>query len=344
MRKGSVRILVGSTGKMGAGMNVQNRLIALHHLDVPWKPSDIEQQEGRIIRQGNMNDKVQILRYITENTFDAYSWQIIENKQKFISQIMTSKSPARSCEDIDENVFSAAEAKALAVGNPLIKEKIELDNDVSRLRLLKGNFENERYRMQDDLNKKLPRDLEQVLEQIHQTKEDLAYLSTTVIPDADNFKIVVDGVTYTDKKEGGSEILNAVIRNRKEERFTEIGEYAGFRISGRYDEFYKDIHLKIQRDSTTIIQIGNDPLGTITRINNVLQKMPERLTVLTEEKERVEAEMENIKMELLKPFEKQNELEEKTKRLAELTAVLEIQPPADERNVDAPEQRNIRRM
>lgn len=340
VRNGSVRILIGSTSKMGAGMNVQNRLIALHHLDVPWKPSDIEQQEGRILRQGNENEKVQIYRYITENTFDAYSWQLIENKQKFISQIMTSKAPARSCEDIDDAVLSAAEAKAQATGDPLIKERIELENDISRLRLSLGNYNNEHYQMKDQFDRILPAKIADLDERITAVKKDSVYLEDIELPEGDNFAITVEGKIYSERTEGGEAIMKAIMRNSKEEKFVKIAEYAGFEILSRIHAFDTEADLKIQRESSMVIESGDSPLGVTARIKNVIQKLPERLTHMEESKAALETDMERIKAQLNAPFEKADELSEKEKRLAELKRKLESRPAKEEKNRGAAEERN----
>ena len=207
VRSGQVRFLIGSTSKMGAGTNVQDRLIALHHLDVPWRPSDIEQQEGRILRQGNRNRKVKIFRYVTEGTFDAYSWQLIENKQKFISQIMTSKSPVRSCEDVDESALSYAEVKALATGNPYIKEKMDLDIQVSRLRLLKANYTSQKYRMEDNIVQHYPRQIVMVKELIEKLEQDIALYEQNAATSKDKFHMQVGSGVYDTRKDAGNAII-----------------------------------------------------------------------------------------------------------------------------------------
>lgn len=332
VRKGNVRILIGSTAKMGAGMNVQNKLIALHHLDVPWKPSDISQQEGRILRQGNENKEVQIYRYITENTFDAYSWQLIENKQRFISQIMTSKAPLRSCEDIDDAVLSAAEVKAQATGDPLIKERIELENDVARLRLSLGNYNNEHYQMQDQLERILPGQIAELDERITAVRKDIAHLSTHALPEGETFEIAVAGKSFTERAAAGEEFMRAAVRNQKEERFVEIAEYAGFKISSRPHRFGTGFDLKIQKESSMIIESGDSPFGVITRIKNAIQKLPENLVHMEDKKASLEADMERIKVQLEVPYEKAGELEEKERRLKELKRKLEGRSGKEEKS------------
>lgn len=323
VRKGSVRILIGSTAKMGAGMNVQSKLIALHHLDVPWKPSDIEQQEGRILRQGNDNKEVQIYRYITENTFDAYSWQLIENKQRFVSQIMTSKAPVRSCEDIDDAVLSAAEAKAQATGDPLIKERIELENEVARLRLSLGNYNNEHYQMQDQLERILPGRIAELDERIIAMRNDIAYLEVQGLPEGETFKMMVGDKAFNERAAAGEELMKAALRNLREERFVEIAEYAGFKICSRPHGFSTEFDLKIQRASSTTIESGDSPSGVIIRIKNAIQKLPENLVHLEEKKTSLEADLDRIRTQIDQPFEKAAELDAKERRLKELKQKLE---------------------
>ncbi|WP_424960423.1 LPD11 domain-containing protein [Ihubacter sp. mB4P-1] len=322
VRKGCVRVLIGSTSKMGAGMNVQNKLVALHHLDVPWKPADIQQQEGRILRQGNENSEVKIYRYITENTFDAYSWQLIENKLKFIGQIMTSKAPVRSCEDIDDAVFSAAEAKAQATGDPRIKERIELENDVSRLRLSLGNYNNERYQMQGQLERILPKKIADLSERIEKVAADAAYFTAHEIPDGDDFLMKVEGKIYAVRAEAGVALLQAA-RNGDKEQFTVAGEYAGFILSVRAMDYSDEVDVRIERESSMVIEGGESPVGVVIRIKNAIQKLPEKLSKLKEEKSAAEADMRRIKTQISKPFERADELAEKEKRLKELTNLLE---------------------
>lgn len=287
---------------------------------------------------------MKIYRYITENTFDAYSWQLIENKQKFISQIMTSKAPVRSCEDIDDAVLSAAEAKAQATGDPLIKERIELENDISRLRLSLGNYNNERYQMKDQVERIMPAKIADLDKRIAAVKNDVAFLETHALPEKENFRITVESKVYTERTEGGEAIMKAAIRNSKEENFVKIAEYAGFDILSRPHAFGTDIDLKIRRESSIVIESGDSPLGVTTRIKNAIQSLPERLADLEESKASLEVEMEQIKEQLFVPFEKAGELEEKEKRLTELKRKLEGRMDKEEMSRAAPEERKTLQM
>ena len=277
VKSGQVRFLIGSTAKMGAGTNVQDRLIALHHLDIGWKPSDLEQREGRIIRQGNHNKKVQIFRYVTESTFDSYMWQLIENKQKFISQIMTSKAPVRSCEDVDEAALSYAEVKALATGNPAVKEKMELDVDVAKLKLLKANHMNNQYRLEDDIARNFPQQIAKLTEIIDGYKADIAYYQEHKIPDAENFSMEISGKVFTDKKEAGTALLAACKEIQSLDTAMDIGSYQGFNMRIQFDSWSKAFYLSMKHESVSKIQLGADTLGNITRINNLLESYPEKM-------------------------------------------------------------------
>ena len=283
VRSGQVRFLIGSTSKMGAGTNVQDRLIALHHLDVPWRPSDIEQQEGRILRQGNRNRKVKIFRYVTEGTFDAYSWQLIENKQKFISQIMTSKSPVRSCEDVDESALSYAEVKALATGNPYIKEKMDLDIQVSRLRLLKANYTSQKYRMEDNIVQHYPRQIVMVKELIEKLEQDIALYEQNAATSKDKFHMQVGSGVYDTRKDAG----NAIIKffQTDADGTAKIGTYLGFSMNIAFDSFNRKFVLRLKGAMNHPVEIGPDPVGNIIRLNNVLKTMPDKLA---EAKDRLE--------------------------------------------------------
>lgn len=247
VRSGQVRFLLGSTQKMGAGTNVQDRLVALHHLDCPWRPSDIEQREGRIIRQGNQNDHVDIFRYVTEGTFDAYSWQLIENKQKFISQIMTSKSAVRSCEDIDEAVLSYAEVKALATGNPYIKEKMDLDIQVSKLKLLKANHTSQIYRLQDDISVKFPAMIQNRKERIEGYEEDIAhYISVKPVGEDAFAGMTINGQVFDEKKEAGTALIETCRNLKNPNETSQIGTYLGFSMGVHFDSFCKAFILSIK--------------------------------------------------------------------------------------------------
>lgn len=272
VRSGQVRFLLGSTAKMGAGTNVQDRLIALHHLDVPWRPSDIEQQEGRILRQGNMNDKVKIFRYVTEGTFDSYSWQLIENKQKFIGQIMTSKSPVRSCEDIDEAALSYAEVKALATGNPYIKEKMDLDIQVSKLKLLKANHTSQRYRLEDNIAKHYPMQITALKERLEGYRADIQTYTAHKPVDKDAFSMKIGNRTYTDKKEAGAALIDMCRSAKQPNMAVTIGEFQGFKMSVSFDSFFSKFTISLKGSLSHEVEIGADPLGNLQRLSNALEE------------------------------------------------------------------------
>ena len=296
VRAGQVRILLGSTPKLGAGTNIQDRLIALHHLDCPWKPSDLEQQEGRILRQGNQNEKVKIFRYVTENTFDAYMWQILENKQKFISQIMTSKSPVRACEDVDDAALSYAEIKALATGNPYIREKMDLDIQVSKLKLMKANHTSQKYHLETDIAKNYPVQIAAQKEQIAGLRADREAVKPILEEkEKDNFSMMIGGKTYTDRKEAGTAILAACAGLKAVKSNGQIGEFHGFSLNASYDSFYQTYKLTIKRQCSYQIEIGKDVLGNLQRISNALTGIEKRLTEaeLTEKMERL-AELNSL--------------------------------------------------
>ncbi len=324
VRSGQVRFLIGSTAKMGAGTNVQDRLIALHHTDIPWRPSDLQQQEGRILRQGNRNPKVKIFRYITEGTFDAYSYQLIENKQKFIGQIMTSKSPVRSCDDIDETALSYAEVKALATGNPYIKEKMDLDIQVSKLKLMKANHTSQQYRLEDDIAKTYPQQIKSLTEKIDGLKKDVALYESNKPADKEEFTMIVNGNTYTDRKEAGAAILSAVKGAGSHDGPIDVGEYLGFKMSAEFEPHFKRFSLMLKGELSHNLQLGADPLGNVTRINNNLEGMQGRLEEAEQNLENAESQLETAKQEVGKPFEKEAELQEKLSRLSELNALLNM--------------------
>lgn len=302
VRSGQVRFLLGSTAKMGAGTNVQDRLIALHHLDVPWRPSDIEQQEGRILRQGNMNDKVKIFRYVTEGTFDSYSWQLIENKQKFIGQIMTSKSPVRSCEDIDEAALTYAEVKALATGNPYIKEKMDLDIQVSKLKLLKANHTSQKYRLEDNIVKHYPVQIASMKERLAGYRADIQTYAQNKFPDKDTFSIKIGNRVYTDKKEAGAALIDMCRSAKQPNMAVTIGEYQGFKMSVSYDSFFSKFTVNLKGSISHEVEIGTDPLGNLQRLSNALEGMNKRMEEVAQKLENVEHQLETAKVEVTKPF------------------------------------------
>jgi hypothetical protein len=335
VRSGQVRVLVGSTAKMGPGMNVQDRLIALHHLDVPWKPSDIEQQEGRIIRQGNMNKQVHIFRYITKGTFDAYSWQLLENKQKFISQIMTSKSPVRSADDIDESALSYAEVKALATGNPYIKEKMDLDIQVAKLRLLKANYDSQRYRLEDDILVNYPKMIAATEERITGLRADQITVAEKLPTDAEHFSMEIAGKLYDSKKEAGLAIIAACSGLKAIHKDGEIGHYAGFSMSVHFDAFNNKFELTLKGQSSYKVDVGTDGLGNITRINNALEAIPAHLGKAEERLETLHQQVETAKAEMEKPFAQIDDLKEMEARLSELNALLNMDSGSDRSDAEA---------
>lgn len=324
VRSGQVRFLIGSTQKMGAGTNVQDRLVALHHLDVPWRPSDIEQQEGRILRQGNRNDTVSIFRYVTEGTFDSYSWQVIENKQKFISQIMTSKSPVRSCEDVDEAALTYAEVKALATGNPYIKEKMDLDIQVSRLKLMKANHTSQIYRLEDNIAKNYPKQIEILQERIRGFQTDMETVQKNLPADKDNFSMKVGNRIFTDKKEAGTAILAMCQEMDSLQQMVEIGEYAGMKMKVTFDSFNRKFVMSLKGELSHNFELGSDAFGNITRLHNVLGGMAGELSEAETKLNNVAHQLETAKIEVQKPFPAEEELKEKMERLAELDALLNM--------------------
>ncbi|MDU3305744.1 MAG: DEAD/DEAH box helicase family protein [Lachnospiraceae bacterium] len=329
VKSGQVRFLIGSTAKMGAGTNVQDRLIALHHLDIGWKPSDLEQREGRIIRQGNHNKKVHIFRYVTESTFDSYMWQLIENKQKFISQIMTSKAPVRSCEDVDEAALSYAEVKALATGNPAVKEKMALDVDVAKLKLLKANHMNNQYRLEDDIARNFPLQIAKLTEIIDSYKADIAHFSEHKITDPEQFSMEISGKVFTEKKEAGAALLAVCKDIKSVDAAMDIGSYQGFNMRIQFDSWSKEFILSVKHESVAKVRLGADALGNIIRINNLLESYPEKLAEAEQRLETVQEQMTNAKEEVGKPFPKEEELNQKLERLSELNALLNMDERED---------------
>ena len=330
VRAGQVRILMGSTPKLGAGTNVQDRLIALHHLDCPWKPSDLEQQEGRILRQGNQNDKVKIFRYVTENTFDAYMWQILENKQKFISQIMTSKSPVRACEDVDDTALSYAEIKALATGNPYIKEKMDLDVQVSKLKLLKANHTSQIYRLESDIAKNFPVQISALKERIAGMQVDSQVVKSVDLQDNDTFAMTVGNVLYEDKKEAGEALIAACAGLKTVSTGGKVGEYHGFTLSASYNMFSNAFELTIKGKCSYKLEIGKDPVGNMQRIHNTLSSIDRKLTESEQKLETVQQQLATAQEEVKKPFPKETELNEKMERLSELNALLNMDEKGNE--------------
>ena len=330
VRSGQVRILLGSTPKLGAGTNIQDRLIALHHLDCPWKPSDLEQQEGRILRQGNRNQKVKIFRYVTENTFDSYMWQILENKQKFISQIMTSKSPVRACDDVDDTALTYAEIKALATGNPYIKEKMDLDIQVSKLKLMRANHTSQIYSLESDIARRYPAEITAAKERIAGLKSDLAVAKPLLEQDKEKFSITVEDRVYTDRKEAGSAILAACAAMKIAKTEGQIADLGGFAISSRFDAFAQTFKLTIKRQSSYTIELGSDPAGNIQRILNALASIEKTLPQVERRLETLQQQLAEAKEEVQRPFPQEAELNEKSARLAELNALLDMDEKGDD--------------
>ena len=330
VRSGQVRFLLGSTQKMGAGTNVQDRLIALHHLDVPWRPSDIEQQEGSILRQGNMNPKVKIFRYVTESTFDSYSWQLIENKQKFIGQIMTSKSPVRSCEDVDEAALTYAEVKALATGNPYIKQKMDLDIQVSKLKLMKANHTSQKYRLEDNIAKHYPQQIAILKERISGMTADIQTAKAKLptdrksVLDKEQFFMKVGDKAYTDKKEAGAALVEMCKEMKTVNVPATVGEYAGFQMAVSFDSFNHKFVMNLKGQLSHNLEIGSDPLGNISRINHALESMTKELAEAKTKLDTVEHQLETAKVEVQKPFAQEAELAEKLERLSALNALLNM--------------------
>ena len=330
VRSGQVRILLGSTQKLGAGTNIQDRLIALHHLDCPWKPSDLEQQEGRILRQGNRNQKVKIFRYVTENTFDSYMWQILENKQKFISQIMTSKSPVRACDDVDDTALTYAEIKALATGNPYIKEKMDLDIQVSKLKLMRANHTSQIYSLESDIARRYPAEITAAKERIAGLKADLAVAKPLLEQDKEKFSITVEDRVYTDRKEAGSAILAACAAMKIAKTEGQIADLGGFAISSRFDAFAQTFKLTIKRQSSYTIELGSDPAGNIQRILNALASIEKTLPQVERRLETLQQQLAEAKEEVQRPFPQEAELNEKSARLAELNVLLDMDEKGDD--------------
>ena len=324
VRSGKVRVMFGSTLKMGAGTNVQDRLVAMHDLDCPWRPADLAQRAGRIVRQGNQNEEVDVFRYVTESTFDAYLFQTVEKKQEFISQIMTSKSPVRSCDDVDQDALSYAEIKALCAGNPAIKEKMNLDIEVSKLKLLKADYQSQHYRLQDDLLQNFPIRIEASKGHIEGFKADMARLETNTHRAEEGISpMVVGDKTYTDRGEAGAALIEAC-KGMKTTDATHVGSYRGFDMYISFNKHTSEFTCSMKGNMTHIATLSNDPSGCISRINNAFDKIPDRLRSSENQLQTLHEQVENAKAELAKPFAFEGELVEKSARLAELDASLDM--------------------
>ena len=342
VRSGDVRVLLGSTAKMGAGTNVQSRLVAVHHLDVGWKPSDMTQRNGRIIRQGNMNKEVKVFNYVTEGTFDSYLFQTLENKQRFISQIMTSKSPVRSCEDVDEQALSYAEIKALCAGNPLIKEKMDLDVQVAKLKVLKADHQSQKFRLQDKLLTKFPADIQETNAHIAGLKAD-AQLAAAHPQVQEGFcGMTIKGVTYDEKKTAGERLVLACSELPNAEEKV-IGSYRGFELSLRFDAFRTEYQALLKGQRKYTVPLGTDPLGNIIRLDNSLNNFPERINSAENELATLHQQQAAAQIEVEKPFPQEEELAEKSARLAELNAQLDVDEKSHEPEQDEEEQEDAPR-
>ena len=329
VRSGQVRVLLGSTAKMGAGTNVQTLLVAVHHLDVGWRPSDMTQRNGRIIRQGNQNKQVYVYNYVTESTFDAYLYQTLENKQKFISQIMTSKSPVRSCDDIDEQALSYAEIKALCAGDPRIREKMDLDVQVAKLKVLRGDFQNQKYRLEDKLLKTFPEEIQKQKTRIATLQQD-SQIAAAHPQDKENFcGMVIKGVTYDEKKTAGERLVLACSELPNAEEKV-IGSYRGFELSLRFDTFRSEYQALLKGQRKYTVPLGTDPLGNIIRLDNALNNFPERINSAENELATLHQQQAAAQIEVEKPFPQEEELAEKSARLAELNAQLDVDEKSHE--------------
>ena len=335
VRSGQVRILFGSTQKLGAGTNVQDRLIALHDLDAPWRPGDLEQRAGRIVRQGNMNPDVHIYRYVTEKSFDSYLWQTIENKQRFISQIMSSKSPVRACDDVDETALSYAEIKALCAGDPRIKEKMDLDIEVAKLRLMKADYQSNQFKLEDQILKQYPEEIRQAQEWAKGYRADMALLEAHPLPKDGFVGMAIKGKRIADKEAAGKMLLEAC---RLSPHDMELGEYRGMKMTVDYDSYRQEVKLVLRGEMSHTVTMGTDVYGNLTRIENALANMPQKLEKAEERIAELERQTEQAKAELGKPFAQEKELEAKAARLAELNAALNI----DEKRKEPMEKRPMK--
>ena len=335
VRAGQVRVLLGSTQRMGAGTNCQQKLVALHHLDCPWRPADLQQREGRIIRQGNENAEVDIYSYVTEGTFDAYLYQLVERKQKFIAQIMTSKSPVRSAEDVDEQALSYAEIKALASGNPLIKEKMDLDIEVSKLKLLKGNHLSQRYALEDAISKTFPKSIAETQERLAGYGADITTVREHTAPNADGFSpMTLAGKVYAEKKVAGTELLT-LCQNMLTPEPMQIGLYRGLTLELSFDSFSQEYRLAMIGQLRHVVTLGTDVFGNIQRMDNLLESLPVKEQACREKLSELHAQLETAKAEVLKPFPREEELKAKLLRLEELNALLNIDKREPEIVADA---------
>ena len=324
VRAGQVRVLLGSTQRMGAGTNCQQKLVALHHLDCPWRPADLQQREGRIIRQGNENAEVDIYSYVTEGTFDAYLYQLVERKQKFIAQIMTSKSPVRSAEDVDDQALSYAEIKALASGNPLIKEKMDLDIEVTKLKLLKSSHLSQRYSMEDAISKTFPKSIAETQERLAGYGADIAAVKAHTAPNEDGFSpMTLAGKVYTEKKAAGAELL-VLCQNMLTPEAMQIGSYRGLTLELSFDSFSQEYRLTMIGQLRHVVTLGTDVFGNIQRMDNLLESLPLKEQACREKLSDLHNQLETARVEVLKSFPREEELQTKLARLEELNALLNM--------------------
>ena len=324
VRRGKIRVLFGSTPRMGAGTNVQDKLIALHDLDCPWRPRDLEQRSGRIIRQGNQNEEVQIYRYVTEGTFDSYLYQMVENKQRFISQVFTSKSPARVMQEIDDAVLSYNEIKALATGNPMIIEHANLESEVSKLKMLNASHLNQKYELEDKVLKYYPQEIKRLNERISGYTADIARREENTPAKKEDFPpMQIHGTVYTEKAEAGKALIEACKQLTNLDSVS-IGSYRGFEMQIFYGVFSKEYQVSLKGQLTHTVSLGTDIRGNITRLDNALHSLEERLQEDRDRLENTKTQMEAAKADAEKPFPREQELQEKSKRLAELTKLLKM--------------------
>ncbi len=341
MRTGKKKVLIGSTEQCGTGVNVQTHLVALHHIDCPWKPSAIEQREGRGIRQGNENEEIAVYRYVTKGTFDAYSWSLVENKQRFISQVMTSKSVSRTCEDIDEAVLSYAEIKAVATGNPLIKEKMELENDVQRLKVLKNSYDSQRYSLEDNILIRFPKLIKAATEKADCVREDEKLAEKGLLTEPE-FAITIKGVKFTERADGGTVMLEAVSKCKNGET-THLGEFKGFELL--VEKNFLGVHYLVLRGKTEHkAELSTSPVGNMVKLENLLGNLDVELDFLLKKKEQYERDLSESKVEYEKPFAQEAELAEKTARLNELNILLDLENGKTE-NIDlAGQEENLNKV
>ena len=335
MRSGKRRILIGSTEKCGVGVNVQRHIVAIHHVDCPWRPDEIEQRDGRGLRQGNENKEVAVYRYVTKETFDAYNWSLIENKQRFISQIMSSKSPVRACDDVDETALSYAEIKALCAGDPRIREKMDLDIEVAKLRLMKADYQSNQFKLEDQILKQYPEEIRQAQERAKGYQADMALLEAHPLPKDGFVGMAIKGKRIADKEAAGKMLLEAC---RLSPHDMELGEYRGMKMTVDYDSYRQEVKLVLRGEMSHTVTMGTDVYGNLTRIENVLANMPQKLEKAEERIAELERQTEQAKAELGKPFAQEKELEAKAARLAELNAALNI----DEKRKEPMEKRPMK--